>query len=147
MALLNSNDLATRDLSNAVLIFDHIPKCGGVTFSTLMERLLSPQQMQTFKFMAHYFTQAYNGAKYVTGHLAWGVHNALSGRDAFYFTFLRDPLRPPPCPRIFSPTFANKTPRITRSTGARRGRGPGRPRPPGVRQPWCGSSPNCASTT
>jgi hypothetical protein len=79
----------------------HLPKCGGTTFHSVLERMYKPSdifnievvnhvKLNTQTFIDH--TQAERDTiKLIKGHMEFGLHTCFSGQ-AEYITFLRDPV-------------------------------------------------------
>lgn len=80
--------------SDALLIFYHIPKCGGTTLRRLLERQLrikSISSINELEWINIHFLQK-NGFTFISGHAAWGIHELFPKHTrAYYITMLRDP--------------------------------------------------------
>lgn len=97
------------NLENKVLIFSHIPKCAGRTFSAILDKwflstggnsrsglyatgtiygqFLGQNKLEATAHLAGLSPNL----RYLRGHLPFGVHKGLA-LDPVYITFLRDPL-------------------------------------------------------
>lgn len=82
------------------VIFLHIPKTGGTTFSKILERYFAPEESLTLdggdhraaiqRFIAS--DEAERGRyRLIQGHLHFGLHDFVPGASS-YVTFLRDPI-------------------------------------------------------
>ena len=85
---------------NQVLIYVHLPKCGGTTLSRLIEWEYEPWRI--FTIDPSFFRWSYNRLKRLPpqrlnridvfkGHMPFGLHRRLS-RPATYITVLREPV-------------------------------------------------------
>lgn len=82
------------------LIFLHIPKNGGTTIHSILERFYPPENIFTVKIVGNtgsnldeflqLSSEKRGRIKLLKGHVEFGVHNYLDGQYD-YFTFLRKP--------------------------------------------------------
>nr|WP_276520143.1 sulfotransferase family 2 domain-containing protein [Aestuariivivens sediminis] len=83
------------------LIFMHLPKCGGTTFHSVLERMYKPSEIFDIKVVNHNAlnTRAFidlpqkerDAIKLIKGHMEFGLH-AYFSKNSEYVTFLRDPV-------------------------------------------------------
>src|SRR5687768_14239089 len=89
-------DAVIENRANALLVFVHIPKTAGVTFSTILAGFYQPGVYSIYstaeiaKFQQ--LTEAQRGTyELLQGHFPYGIHDYIP-RPTQYITFLRDPV-------------------------------------------------------
>jgi hypothetical protein len=85
---------------NERLIFQHLPKCGGTTIHSILERMYEAEHIFDIKVIDHtrlnteeFIQMDLKRRKkilLIKGHLLYGLHEHMH-RDCSYFTFLRRP--------------------------------------------------------
>jgi hypothetical protein len=89
--------LAPRD---HVIIFVHLPKCGGTTLNRIIEWEYSPWRifsidpsffLWSYRKLMHWSQRRLDTMQVFKGHMPFGLHSRLS-RPSTYITVLRDPI-------------------------------------------------------
>jgi hypothetical protein len=83
------------------LIFMHLPKCGGTTFHSILERMYLPKNILDINFTDNVWlnkeefdilsTKEKSELELIKGHIKYGIHKFFPGKSE-YITFLRDPV-------------------------------------------------------
>ncbi len=82
------------DPNAPTLIFLHIPKAGGTTLQTIIERNYAPGEVHRYQGpqdFKKYSDRQKRGFKVVSGHFYYGLHKDIP-QPTTYFTMLRDPI-------------------------------------------------------
>jgi len=89
----------TQNAGKKALIFYHIPKCAGTSFSVCLKRNSDHHRdvHTCHDWLALHEEQhkgSFSDVKAITlcGHAAWGSHELFPDRDCYYVTFLRHPV-------------------------------------------------------
>ncbi len=97
MGLIEYKDRHELPDEDAVVIFDHIPKTGGTTIDYVLYQHYGEGQYRFINGPSLLDTcsnQSLNSVRYITGHGVNGIHKFLpESKKAFYFTWLRHPLK------------------------------------------------------
>lgn len=84
------------------LIFQHIPKAGGTTFHTILENIYADEVIHDItteggKLNIQAFTalssEERHKIKLLKGHMPFGLHHYLPGKQVRYITFFRQPVK------------------------------------------------------
>ncbi len=90
-----------REVSERLVIFFHVPKCGGVTMSALFDRIFGNGHYGRVNFPHEWLAVKKSGFARrtgedlaVSGHASWGIHSIFAHpKNVFYVTTLREPFR------------------------------------------------------
>ena len=86
---------------NDLLIFLHIPKCGGVTFHRILEKNFAAEQIfsvdgqDPWTSIEVFLNQSLDNLeriKLIKGHVLYGIHQSMPQKQFKYITFVRDPI-------------------------------------------------------
>ena len=84
-----------------LLIFLHIPKCGGVSFHRILEKnfaaseIFSVDGRDPWTSMELLFQQPHSilaTIRLIKGHVLYGIHESMPHQQFKYITFIRDPI-------------------------------------------------------
>ncbi|MBE9100646.1 sulfotransferase family 2 domain-containing protein [Vacuolonema iberomarrocanum] len=86
---------------NDLLIFLHIPKCGGVTFHRILEKNFTADQtfsvdgQDPWTSIELFLKQSFSSLeqiRLIKGHVLYGIHQFMPQKQFKYITFVRDPI-------------------------------------------------------
>jgi len=87
--------------ANELMVFNHIPKTGGMTFRTILERhyaaggllkIGEEDYQASVDAIKDMDEQSKDQISCISGHIPFGIHRYFPGRNVRYVSFVRDPV-------------------------------------------------------